>query len=145
MRLNLSRIIDPTEAVLANEIERLKAAEQERPAMREKSNLTSCQPVVEPFPTLTQNDERNGYELRFTGPIPKALSNELLLNRWRYIKSLNDPRWYTRRTPASLNFAKELIRKYNGLDHLDSNCPAVNEIILQPSPRLRQMLGLQIA
>jgi hypothetical protein len=66
--------------------------------------------------TLTENEQRNGYELRFPGPIDDQTSALLRANGWRFLPNFwKDPLWYRRRSPESRAFAIEFAEARDGL------------------------------
>lgn len=65
--------------------------------------------------TLSENEGKNGYELRFPGPIDKATSALLGDAGWRFLPNFwKDPLWYRRRSPESRAFAVAFVTERNG-------------------------------
>ncbi|MFA4836136.1 MAG: hypothetical protein WC749_08730, partial [Dehalococcoidia bacterium] len=65
-------------------------------------------------PTLTVNNERNGYEIRFPQKPADDILQRLKDAGWRWSKYSSC--WYHRQTPANLAFATLLIQELTGAD-----------------------------
>lgn len=58
--------------------------------------------------TMRENQERNGVEIRFPCPVNENISARLRAAGFTFTRSMNDPRWYARRKPATMEFAKQI-------------------------------------
>lgn len=66
--------------------------------------------------TLTENEDKDGLELRFPGPISEVWSGVLRQNNWRFAPmKWKDPLWYCKRNPESFAFAQRVVKKYNAM------------------------------
>lgn len=57
---------------------------------------------------ISENEERNGVEIRFPQPVNRNTSLALMRAGFRFTRSLNDPRWYAKRKPHTMAFAKQI-------------------------------------
>ncbi len=129
MRIQLDRPpeTDPVEEQLARELARIESRENPKPRheSRQVSRQVSRHSVAIPtqvpqkyaIPTLRENEERDGYEIRFPEKPAQEVTKELSLNGWRFNPGQwKDPRWWRKRCPESLAFARHLIARLNGAD-----------------------------
>ena len=105
---NVAAQVSESEARLRAELERYRAAE----ARTQQSPQPKSVPVVT-HADLHENVERNSFELRFPGPIPKELSQRLKNNGWRYF--FKDPKWYCHGRPEwQRKFAEQIVAEITG-------------------------------
>ena len=57
---------------------------------------------------VSENEGRNGVEIRFPQPVNRNTSLALMRAGFRFTRSLNDPRWYAKRKPHTMAFAKQI-------------------------------------
>ena len=57
---------------------------------------------------VTENERFNGVEIRFPGPVDGKTSAALSNAGFRFTRSLNDPRWYAKRKPNTMAFARSI-------------------------------------
>lgn len=138
MRINLSQsTASHDEQTLARELRRLKAQDEPMDSRRyadpaisgsgmrleSPANTINLSPIrknVE-VPTLSigaGKTGRPGYEIRFPGPIDKALSREFGEHGWRY--SGFQKLWYCKQSPNQLAFATALVERLGGVNNISS-------------------------
>jgi hypothetical protein len=119
MRLNLTPSRD-AESVLREELAKLDSKE----AAKQVRKLPAEKPVVTQ-PVFSENVERDGYEIRFPGPISRELSKEFSKSGWRFTRSLNDSRWYARRSAKAYQFASGIVNRLGGVNKVNGIITAV--------------------
>lgn len=156
---------DPNAAALASDeaklqraLDSVKAAEAE--AERQETHRKQYKPERPERPkaaptvtvlTLSENNEKDGYELRFPGPISEAWSNlfhewrdpehpddpryQWRFTRWSYhgrrkTDRTYDPRWYAKRSEATRKFAKAAVKVSHGVDNTLIESGADNQTVM---------------
>lgn len=91
--------------------QRLARALQEASQPKSERTAAPTQSRTVLKPTLEENEEKNGYEFRFPGPVSKQLSTQLSLNGWKfYSMGWKDPKWCIKRSPGARIFACTLVK-----------------------------------
>lgn len=128
----------PDEAALTSALQR--AAEQpakrkgskRKPEAAAKPTPSESKPVapaVTPVtavavPTLTENEEKNGYEIRFPSKPSDAQRQRLVDEGWRFLPNRwTSPLWYRRRSEQSKAFAIHFMTELGGAVLLSNVLP----------------------
>jgi hypothetical protein len=74
--------------------------------VREPRETTTAEPVTVAGATMTENEEKNGVEIRFPGKPAAAVLDSLKAAGWRWSRFSGC--WYNRRTPETLSFARAI-------------------------------------
>ena len=101
------------EAALKRSLERKEAQSAAKTRPKRENAPQASQRAAMPVSVggavrVSENDKFNGVELRFPGPVSGKVSAELMRAGFRFTRSMNDPRWYAKRKPETLAFAKQI-------------------------------------